>query len=613
MGNDEPDWRIFLKEAKEHWISKPAAQNQGHCDDGNRLYCFGPYGRSEGSVPGFLGTWANLVKDLDKGEDWTSLASSEHPLVKDMLTPRRSGYEWKHLLMCILKHALNLRQITAKSNDYSETIWTSNRWNDALNKGVTDPWNSNNTGRGMFIAVTCIIRALVGNFKREEERFQQVSQLCQHVWDTVGLRLEKPTGRGNKREVENLEQFMATLGDDNQRTRDKKARMGLLFSIYYGLEQCAQRSRPYELSGLLRTSGWDLKKIGSCILTHDTFRCDAGANSEGMTRLNLWNRGAQSLLREETPEQAPGDSIRLIFGDTQAEVQAKREKAQRAANESAMRMKNQLEAQHSLHSASHVVYGSDPQNLQVHTKPSPSHQQAEASIPLLNPHYPARPAPKVVDEEDAKDSPPSSLDNLPQLRELDHDTKNENSIPATTLEGGVPTSPGEQPDEKTNQNRNLLSDRLHTQPKDEKIPLLQGNTQGAVGNIVGGIIGTLLALGGFYGFYRVYLRRRPRNNHELPFQDPLLRRDHAEATGSTRIRKSGAAMLSLSTGQKGDSEGPREDDEEPEVAGAGYGTVDLEFNVSPYTWKRESVDLAIEKEDFELEHPPTLCHPPSRV
>ncbi|EUD66398.1 hypothetical protein C922_03314 [Plasmodium inui San Antonio 1] len=505
----EPQGTLSLRiEAKnEGWESVPVANSRRDCDQRPRAYCLGAITSGSGAQGGFLGRWANLVGPMNRGGNWQSVTDVTTPLIKRIVEPSLDAIQWRGLLMCIMSRALSLSQLKAIKDGKPLLLWEKEAWKKALNKGVTNPWNSDAKGQGMLIAVVCLIHAMIGYDKGPEGPNPTVRNICTNVWDQVKLELQEVPQGSSNRHIKTLDEFLDKLKKDEAGSSLSYPNLGLLLSLYYGLNQCGEYRGNYDLTALVRTSGWELGEMGSCSIDQNTFMCGGGTGQPVGSTLNMWTNRKSSLISGQLKEAPTTTQTKLVTQDSEEDV-TKLKQQQRQRNQDFIRQStNQMEASHRHYSESSVVYGNTPANMQLHRKPGsdggskPPAGVSEAEINVRDAGDETKsiksPRKYEVQKEDNTTRDIINEQGAPEKTAAQKEQKKQ-QVPVKDPSSPPPDLRSHLP-QQTPDGEGLADKSMTQQPSSPP-------TQSSVGPIVGGIVALFLAIGGVYGIYRVYLR-----------------------------------------------------------------------------------------------------------
>ncbi|EUD63938.1 hypothetical protein C922_05682 [Plasmodium inui San Antonio 1] len=521
MDADQNIWPVRLKDELEHWTFPNQGPGGRGCQWEEGAYCLPNFSGKAEAVGGVLGKWGVMLTKLKTSHQWAELTREEHQVVKELLGGGSSGVEWRGLLSCIISKALEIKQIKVRAGGNWLQLWSNQNWAEALNKGVVSPWNQNTTGQAMFLAVTCVIRALIGYQVGGRNQQKNSQALCGEVWNTVKINLPKTTKEIQGIHVKSLEQFLSLVGPNSQDPLSPYGSIGLLLTIYYGLITCGNHKPPYDLTGLINTNGWDLEKLGSCTLNKSIFSCGGGTGETDQPRINIWNKTMAKVVSEDSDEESGLSKLTLVTEDTEDQVAKRKAEQQRRNNETAEKIAGGMNAAHNQAKETQTVYGPNSNSLSVHLR-EPRHSR---SLP------PATQG-STLQSQHSRVRSTTEATKVP-IPVGGHDETTEEQEPSQT-------GPSEPQEEKLLSFRGPSSEEFEVskgQAGDEKEQTLnvEGKTPSAyptpslnpskstegIGGILGGIMGILLALGGIYGLYRVYFRK------PKPFKD---RRQQTQAT-----------------------------------------------------------------------------------
>ncbi|EUD67559.1 hypothetical protein C922_01744 [Plasmodium inui San Antonio 1] len=303
MNPHQDPWRVRINGPATQEYEGPIAGDTGACDGGSRRpFCLGTFGSGSHAVAGFLGKWAAEVEKRDLSKEWHAVSNASHRVVEEILGKSSDHYEWKKLLMCIVSGALGLRRVKADLPSGEVEIWEQANWQLALNKGIQSPWNQQAAGQGALVALTCLIRALLGNRRGGPEVSQGTEELCQNLWSLVKINTRQPDQGETTKDIKSLGQFLNLLPENPEGGSLRYGSLGLLLSIYYGMNKCCKREAPFELTGLVDKGSWELGGMGACTINQDVLSCSGDYSQRDQNRLTIWKAGS-SVLFSKTPQK----------------------------------------------------------------------------------------------------------------------------------------------------------------------------------------------------------------------------------------------------------------------------------------------------------------------
>ncbi|EUD64038.1 hypothetical protein C922_05582 [Plasmodium inui San Antonio 1] len=321
MGGGKNPWQVSIDHEGSQEFTGPIANKAEDCGGFNsRPFCLGKFTPSSGAVGGFLGKWAAGVERENLSRNWHRVSSADHPVVKEILGATSDQYEWKQLLMCIVSRALRLNHLEADTATGKVEIWRRRNWQVALNKGINSPWNSQAAGQGTLIALTCLIRALLGQHPQGPELSQDTQNLCEGIWSLVKInpRSKRP-GEGREK-VKSLGRFLDVLREGGDKGGIPYGSLGLLLSIYYGMNKCCKRQAPFDLTGLVDNGNLDLGEMGACTIDRNLLSCSGNSSRPEDTRLIIWKPGSRVLFRRAPPDVDSPPNPRLTTQDSEEDV-----------------------------------------------------------------------------------------------------------------------------------------------------------------------------------------------------------------------------------------------------------------------------------------------------
>ncbi|EUD65163.1 hypothetical protein C922_04449 [Plasmodium inui San Antonio 1] len=307
-------YKIRLRDDAQTWEHAPLHTRGGQCTEGFHRYCLGEYGGTTGAVQGFLGEWSRDLTEITRQLDWDQLGKESSPLIRRIKGERIDETAWKGLLTCVMSNALKLERIEVRTNQGKEEIWSKNNWTSMLKNSTGRDWGKTDVGQKMLMALTCLITVLVGTPRPQETEAKIERSPCSPVWEKVALKLGGHSQPSEPKEIKNIEEFMEGINYGDLREEDQKRRLGFVLSIYHGINKCCQSETPYELNGIIRQNGWDLKKIGQCHLDGQELKCDGTGAQGGGQGLNIWTKGGKTLV-EGLPRKKPA-KLQLVEPET---------------------------------------------------------------------------------------------------------------------------------------------------------------------------------------------------------------------------------------------------------------------------------------------------------
>ncbi|EUD64542.1 hypothetical protein C922_05058 [Plasmodium inui San Antonio 1] len=507
--------KINLKQEKQFWEGTGGGGTGNNCSVGHSRYCIGSYGGEEEAYEGFIGKWKKGIGSATREMDWNRQTGRQSLLAREILGGQVDEYKWKGILSCVMYEALNGRSLKVMINQKQHILWDNRHWNRILSRGVNNYWADNSHGQAMLLGLACLIRALLGWDIDQMATRQATRALCGPVWDLVGIRLENPvTGEGSL-SVKSQDQFLTLLKGETGGTDDQLTKLGFLSSIYYGLTSCCDTARHYDLTPLIRVSGYQMQQMGPCTIEGDSLQCGIHSKSGGSGSLNIWRTGIGTVLPEKSLDTSIGEGPKLKV-DPSEEDEVKR--IQRDSLQGSQLVQAWVAAQAQCQGGKRG--GEDRCSRQVQEaveqakkkKDMPTGELERDRIKADKPPKPEQGARALrLPEQQGGET-------AQELNSQEHqDLKGPAAPNRVVAEGSIQKS---EPEGKI-QGRDLGDDVGDSREDDgnSQMKKVQTTASSSVGSgpIIGGIMGLILAVASVYGLYRIF-RRRGRSRVEPPMQ-----------------------------------------------------------------------------------------------
>ncbi|EUD64587.1 hypothetical protein C922_05002 [Plasmodium inui San Antonio 1] len=519
---------IRLKETKkrEGWSMLQPHTAADQCKQEYHRYCLGAIKGYQDAVPGFLGDWGTNLEEMTKAIDWNKLKEGEDGMMKSMIGSGGDKYEWAGLLTCVMYEAIKVQKIDIKAKHPLGPVWDRHCWPKLLKRGTTDNWDQGATGQSMLKAVACLMRALIGYDRTEQHNDDGIRNRCQPIWDKVALRLRIGEQSASQDGDEQLGRFVKQLRTNETPGEPECTRLGLILTIYYGMRSCAERSRAYELTGLIRGGSEGLRRIGQCQFQGQTLSCKATDSPSEGTNLNIWTTTQQSLITGLPP--VPQKVLKLTETDSGNPLPKGAPTAGASRSDFTwVNSWNQQQKNKHLEEQKSPLYVRGHGNSDDLRQESRERKESSATRTPTSP----RPGNDEVNVE-VQTNQPIQASNVSESRDprspQGQEFPTRSHDPMKLKEQGLLSHTQRQ--ETTNDNhlnQGQLGQR-HLTPADRQTELVEIGLGPKVGYGVGGLMAGVLSLASLYGLYRLYFKKPRRNKPSFP---QLSTRDKYEKAG----------------------------------------------------------------------------------
>ncbi|EUD64130.1 hypothetical protein C922_05489 [Plasmodium inui San Antonio 1] len=481
---------------------------QDKCGRTGSPYCLGKYGGQGGALPGFLGGLARQVEKLQSNDAWGEISGAQHDVVKEMKHRTENKFKWKGIIGCVMEHAMSLKQITASIGGKSVVLWDQGNWNKVLRGHTQENWGNSALGQAMLTAVVCTMRALYGQEKGQEALSADVKDLCSGLWEELAVELDPPNRQTETAPVKTLGEFLKLIRGDQAGEKSKFARVGFLLSVYYGMRECCEYSKKYSFTGLLRKDNYDLKQLSTCFMDEDQLKCESGGTHQKGTGLNLWHNSHQIMItREKRVTKGPLHVRNPTTGETIPPSQSSYREEKKKNTESGEPIGKRTGV---LEEGTAKGKGRDRASPEGPIATTTASGERETAGPGSH-RSPGEKGPKGSGEPG-----PAGVSPPPNQAQT---TISEFQSGDTSIGAGEPTPPSAA-SEATQVQKPRKEEETTGRPRDDMAELKEvpgnGPTEAEnVGNnlvpqVIGGILGIVLALASAYASYRIYFRRGSR-------------------------------------------------------------------------------------------------------
>ncbi|EUD63941.1 hypothetical protein C922_05680 [Plasmodium inui San Antonio 1] len=495
-----------IKGVEEDWANLPIATSGKSCTPGLNRYCLGKYRFEDGSTPGFLGKWKKALTSSRGSKVWGEVRGTQSPLVEEIWAGPKDEITWMNFLTCVMYQALKIQKVKAKTKERFIPIWDKNHWPAESPDSASEDWSLTSEGQAILVSLTCIIKALIGWQRLDQPPTGQVKELCQAVWDTIGLDLgNRKTGEPNN-PLENLGGFLQALEPAEGDQRDNYLRLGFLLSIYYGLINCGKYEGNYDLTSFITNGEQELDRIGACELEGGVLNCEGGTGTSKAPRLTIWRKENRTVVMPTSQENVSRLTLTETETGTPLAVGSPETRPPSQLTPELAGWVHTTTEQHNRSSTAAVWVPGQPSSKQeAAQKLSEKSRQLRQVAESPGPHNNSRATPRGPEQDRvSRPSPPPQLPSKPAQRT---GRVTETLTPVT----GTLTSTEPAEEEITGQSS---TGTHHVETTDT----LQGENMGQlpteedkstrVGSIAGGVLGALLMIASLYGLKRVYWRRR---------------------------------------------------------------------------------------------------------
>ncbi|EUD64472.1 hypothetical protein C922_05135 [Plasmodium inui San Antonio 1] len=497
--------RDGLELKSEKWKHAYRQSTKGECQKHSNLYCLGVYGRERGAVEGFLGELSNAVTALTTRTTWHDFISSDSPLGKYALGRIDREGNWKRILSCVMSEALQMSRLQGEGRPKTEGLWSTGLWGKVLRGETGDDWSDSTKGQGMMMAIGCVIGAMMMDEGRQGDLPEDVRKICTQIWETVALDLQQEDKPDVSKEITDLGGFLRQIQEVRGGEQGRYHGLGFLLSIYYGLSRCCAYKGKYELSRILRRSGWELGNMGACHIRGQVFTCRGDPQGVQDATLNIWTRHPKSLITSQL--RPPPKSASLKDGKTGKELPSgppskqMSQRDQETAEKLAAIMQGRTPNQ-GIVAVTGKATGLSSQDIQrpldglkqgsAAKSQGPEHRSQENSMVPGTESV----GPRVTESSEEKDAReiPTIKPAAPGPQE------GSEQLPRQGAGGDVQIRQGQGPP--------IIPPVLDEGHDELPGPLPDESAiSGSEGAVIGGVLASLLAVGSFYGLSRIYNRR----------------------------------------------------------------------------------------------------------
>ncbi|EUD63794.1 hypothetical protein C922_05825 [Plasmodium inui San Antonio 1] len=496
---------LSLKADKALWEIPGHAAGQASCPVGQSRYCIGAYSAGGGAVRGFLGQWRSHLLGKSEANLWHQLTGKAAEEVSSLLKNGRKRDEWKGILSCVMYEALNTETIMAEADEGKKILWRRGNWQKVLSRGIGSQWDRSADGQNMLVALACIIAGLLG-WEPGKQLPDIVNRLkCREVWRLVALGPRRHESLNTKIPIKDLSSLIKGAAAWDADTDPSESRLGLLLSIYNGLTKCVEYNRHYDLTALIDDSDLQMSEIGPCTLDGTQLRCGETAKARGQGSLNLWKKTTQRLSRGLLEKVTPPSKVKIVEKNEGPSGGQERETT--ASNVGA-RLQKYVEAARNCTGG--AVGGKDPcaQQMELVKSRNRQEQMKEQQETDLggkegNGRSESSESLKVGQGHTEGVRIKEQGDLLSSLPVGDERKQSE-----TADRQNSAGEPGAQPPVQSQ-----VSDVEDHERQDSIVPDLVADSVNSASDgvnlsgIIGGVLATLLALGGVYGIYRILTKR----------------------------------------------------------------------------------------------------------